>query len=503
MRQLTALDASFVYLEQYNSPMHIGSIAVYDPATAPNSFVRYKEILQFIENRLHLANTFRQKLFRVPLNLDHPYWIEDENFDIEYHVRHVALPDPGDWRQLCIQTARLFARPLDLTRPPWELTVIEGLDNVEGVPKGSYAIVSKVHHCAIDGVSGVELLNALHSPSPDVTPPEGVDDWRPEKPPSLGEMAIRGHFNNMKQPLRFLESAQNTAKGLARVAKGVSDHDFETEGMFKTPRTRFNGSISPHRVVEGCIFPLSEIQAIKNAVEGAKVNDVMLAIVGGAMRQYLQSVDELPEDPLIAFAPISIRTKEQSGSMGNQVSGMTVSLGSQIEDPKERLIHIHDKTNQSKALTNAMGARQMAEMSELAPAMFTGMAARLYTQTGMANQVRPTFNTVVTNVPGPQVPIYSNGAEMVKYYGLLCLFDGLGLGHVVQSSNGEVSLTITACREMLPDPEFYAECMQNSFEELKKATLPAHKPATKARPKTKAKTKTKTKASTKKQAAAK
>ena len=166
MEQLQGMDASFVALETPSSPMHIGSILIYDPSTAPGGFVRFKDILQFYRDRMQLSKTMRQKLVKVPFNVDYPYWVEDADFDLEYHVRHVALPKPGDWRQLCIQAARLFARPLDLSRPPWEFTVVEGLDNVPGVPKGSYAVVTKVHHAAIDGMSGIDLMQALHTPEP-------------------------------------------------------------------------------------------------------------------------------------------------------------------------------------------------------------------------------------------------------------------------------------------------------------------------------------------------
>lgn len=470
MKQLTGLDASFLYLEQANTPMHIGSIAIYDPSTSPEKFVRFKDILKFVEERLPLAETFRQKIVRVPLNLDHPYWIEDKDFDLEYHIRHIALPEPGDWRQLCILAARLFARPLDLSRPPWEITVIEGLDNVEGVPKGSFAFLAKVHHSAIDGVSGVDILNAIHTITPDVSSPDLQDAWQPERPPTSGEMLMRGYAGNLKKPFRFLEVARSTAPGLARVAKGMANKEFDAESLTQVPRTRFNHSISPHRVVEGEVFPLKTILDIKRAAD-TKMNDVMLAIVGGTMRKYLEAKDELPDESLVSFAPISVRTEGESGALGNQVSGMNVMLGSHIEDPYERLLYVHQKTQQSKAMTNALGARQIAEIGKLAPAMYTGLAARLYSEFGLANRLRPTFNTVVTNVPGPPVPIYSTGAQMVKYYGLLCLFDGVGLGHVVMSSNGEVSLTATACREMLPDPAFYAQCMRDAYDELVAAVL--------------------------------
>ena len=184
LQQLQGMDASFIALETRNSPMHIGSILIYNPATAPGGFVRFKDILRFFESRMVLSRTMRQRLVRVPFDLDYPYWIEDASFDLEYHLRHLALPRPGDWRQLCIQAARVFARPLDLTRPPWEFTVIEGLDNIPGVPAGSYAFVTKVHHAAIDGLSGIDLMEALHTLTPDAPPPDKIDRWQGEAAPT-------------------------------------------------------------------------------------------------------------------------------------------------------------------------------------------------------------------------------------------------------------------------------------------------------------------------------
>ncbi len=505
MEQLTGLDAAFLYMDQENSPMHIGSVAIYDPSTAPGGFVRYKDILKFVEDRLPLANTFRRGLANVPFGIDHPYWIEVEDFNLEYHVRHVALPKPGDWRQLCIQAARIMARPLDLTKPLWEFTVVEGLDNVAGVPKGSYAIVSKIHHSAIDGMSGVDIMNALHTISPEEALPALEDSWKPEKKPTAVEMAVRGYLGNVRQPFKWVEMAGKSLPGLARTVKGLLTKEFSLGQAMSVPRTRFNNKISAHRVIEGEAFDLARIKEIKTGVPGAKVNDVMLTIVGGAMRKYLESKAELPETTLVAMAPVSVRTDDESGSLGNQVSAMMVQLGSDIADPKERILSIAEHTQEQKALTNALGARQMSELSKTAPALFTGIAARLYTQFGLANSTRPFFNTVVTNVPGPPIPIYMNSAQMVKYFGLLCLFDGLGLGHVVMSYDKEVTITITADREMMPDPEFYAECLRSSYEELELAILGANQKKAPAKKKTAARKKAapKRKAPAKKKTAAK
>ncbi len=494
LRQLQGMDASFVALETKNSPMHIGSLLIYNPATAPGGFVRFKDILAFFESRMQLSRTMRQRLVRVPFDLDYPYWIEDPDFDLEYHVRHVALPEPGDWRQLCIQAARIFARPLDLTRPPWEFTVIEGLDNVPGVPKGCYAMVTKVHHSAIDGMSGIDLMEAMHTLRADDPPPAEPDTWKPEKIPNPAELLGKSYFNAVTNPLKQLEVAAKAAPGLAKALKGLVAKEFNVSREMLAPKTRFNKVISAHRVTEGRSLPLADVKAIRSLTEGSKVNDVFLAIVGGALRKYLLAKDDLPAKTLTAMAPISVRSKTEKGDMGNQVAAMVAPLGTHIDDPAERLRFVHERTINSKAMTEAIGARNMTEASKVSPALWMSLGAQLYTRLGLANRgMAPMFSTVVTNVPGPPVPIYSTGARLESMYGLLCLTDGMGLGHTVQSYCDEATVTFTACRELMPDPEFYAQCIEDSFNELRDAARsaspksePKRTPKPKAAPKVKA-----------------
>lgn len=476
MQQLQGMDASFVAFEQRNSPMHIGSILIYDPSTAPGGFVRFKDILAFFKSRMKLSKTMRQRLVKVPFDIDYPYWVEDPDFDLEYHVRHVALPKPGDWRQLCIQAARIFARPLDLTRPPWEFTVVEGLDNIPGIPAGSFAMVTKVHHAAIDGMSGIDLMEALHTLTPDEPPPEGPDLWKPEPIPNALGLFAKGYVSAWINPLRQIGVAAKFVPGIARAVRGIANRDFDMKPAVETPRTRFNTAISPNRVVDGRSFALDDLKALRALAPGAKINDVFLTIIGGAMRRYLLAKQDLPPATMTAMAPISVRSEGEKNSMGNQVSAMLVPLGTHIADPVERLAYVFAQTKSSKAMTEALGARQMTELSKSSPALFMALGAQLYSRLGLSNVVKPMFNTVVTNVPGPPVPIYSSGAQLISMHGLLCLMDGLGLGHVVQSYCKQATIGFTACRKAMPDPEFYAECLQQSFDELK-ASLSAGPPA--------------------------
>ena len=511
MEQLQGMDASFVAMETPSSPMHIGSILIYDPSTAPGGFVRFKDILRFYEERMRFSKTMRQKLVKVPFNVDYPYWVEDADFDLEYHVRHVALPSPGDWRQLNIQAARVFARPLDLSRPPWEMTVVEGLDNVPGIPKGSYAIVSKVHHSAIDGMSGIDLMQALHTPTPSVAPPNEPDNWKGEKYPNRVGMFAKGYVRAWLNPIRQMGVSAQAVPGIYRAAKGMIKGEFGLKAAIEAPKTRFNTKISPHRVVDGRIFELSHIKALRSLVEGAKVNDVMLTIIGGGLNKYLTHHNDLPKTTMTAMAPISVRSEGEKNSMGNQVSAMIAPLGTHISDPKARMEYVFDQTSRSKEMTSALGARQMTEASKVSPALFMALGAQLYSRLGVANYMaRPVINTVVTNVPGPPVPIYQAGAKLVSMQGLLCLLDGMALGHVVQSYVKEATITFTADRDVMTDPEFYAQCIWESFEEMAElAELDLSPPKPKAMPKkvaaaskTRTATKRKTRASTVKKSTA-
>jgi diacylglycerol O-acyltransferase / wax synthase len=480
MEQLSGQDASFVYLETPTTPMHIGSVGIYDPSTAPGGFVRFKDILRHVESRLDKARSFRQKLVRVPFDLDHPYWVEDANFDVEYHIRHMALPKPGDWRQLCIQVARLQARPMDLSRPLWEFNIIEGLDNIPGIPPGSFALMAKVHHAAIDGMSGVELSAAVHDIEPKAVEENLKSDWKPESDPALGEMLFRTWLNSVKQPVQFAKTLANTIPGVARLGKEIAGGDVSLKNAKMAPQTKLNGKVSSHRVWDGTVFQLADIRTIKDRLEGATVNDVILTVIGGGLRKYLRQHDDLPKQTLSAMAPISVRAEGEKESLGNLVSAMVVPLGTHIEDPAERLRFIHKETKNSKAMTNAVGARTLTDYSQFMPAALAGLAARLYTRLGVSNLHSPVFNVVATNVPGPRVPLYFAGAKMVRMMGTGPVFDGMGMINAIYSYGTDIAIAFTADRDMVPDPAVYAAALQEAFDELLAADMSAPAPKAKA-----------------------
>jgi WS/DGAT/MGAT family acyltransferase len=464
VEQLSGQDATFLYLESARMPMHIGSVNVYDQSTAPGGQVRFKQILDLVESRLHRARAFRQRLARVPLELDYPYWINDPDFDLEFHVRHIALPKPGDWRQLCIQVARLHSRILDLSRPLWEMYVIEGLDEVAGLPAGSYALLTKIHHAAIDGATGAEITAALHDLSPEGSVVAPDRQWVAERPPSDLELMLRTYGNNVRQPFRLLKVLSDAVPAVARVQRQLRREELHRAG--DVPRTLFNATVSPHRVFEGRDFALSDVKAIRRAMPGVTVNDVVLAICGGAIRRYLLHRGALPEQSLVAMAPVNVRTDDQAGAAGNQVSAMAVALRTDVPDALDRLRAVHAHTRDAKELSQAYGARLMTDLNRHIPAATLALAGRLVTRMGVANVIKPLFNCVVTNVPGPQIPLYMNGARMVTQYGLGPVGDSVGLFIPVLSYNGRLTISFTSCREIMPDPAYFAACIEESFAEL-------------------------------------
>jgi diacylglycerol O-acyltransferase len=494
MHQLTGMDASFLYLETPNAPMHISGLAIYDPSTAPGGIVRFKEVIENYGQRLRVIPAMTRKLVEVPFKLDHPYWVSDGNYDPEFHIRHIALPKPGDWRQLCILVARLQARPLDRSHPLWELYIIEGLDNVEGVPKGSFAAFSKTHHAAIDGTSGMEMTAAVHDMSPDYKTARDSKAITVDSQPSKFELLARAQLNTIKQPFRFISVARNTVPGLAKAYNAARKG--ELTQVKNVPRTRFNGNVSPHRVFQAIRVELEDVKKIKNSVSGATVNDAALSIVGGALRKYLKKHGELPDQSLAAMAPVNVRT-DADKTGGNVVSALTVELRTDIEDAMERLTAVHEGTKSAKEYANAVGAKTMTDYTQFIPSTLTAQAAKLASRWGLMSKMKPTFNCVVTNVPGPPIPLYSTGAKMVSNYGTGPVTDGLGLFHVISSYCGEFVVSATSCRVMMPDPDFYRQCLMDSFNELlagaeQRSNKPVKKVIKKA-PKAKAKAKAKAK----------
>jgi diacylglycerol O-acyltransferase / wax synthase len=470
MQQLSGQDAMFLHAELKGLPQHIGGVSIYRrPSRGPR--VDFQAIHDLLQARLHRSPIFRRKLATVPLGLGQPYWQEDGNFDLEYHLRHIALPKPGDWRQLCILAARLHAVPLARDKPLWEIYVIEGLDAVEGLPPDCFALLLKVHHAAMDGATGARFMGVLHDRSPDAPPPAEPPPWIVDRPSALG-MLGRAYLDSWRLPGKLWRMAGEMVPAVRRLQRGFAEHQFEHLG--KLPHTRFQGTISPHRVVEAREFDFARLRAMKRAVPGATINDVMLTIVSGALRRYLEHHGELPLTSLATGCPVDVRGDADRDSGGNMVGFMILSLCSDIPDPRARLRTIHRKSLEAKAYAQALGPRIALDISELIPGSVLSVAVRAATLTGLAEK-RVVMNTVVTNVPGPPFAQYLCGAELIRNLSLGPLFPGVGLFHIVYSTvqhgEGTVTLSFTACRQMLPDPAFYAQCLQDSHDELATALL--------------------------------
>ena len=483
MQQLSGQDAMFLHAELDGLPQHIGGVSIYDQSTAAGGKVRFKQILALLENRLHLSPIFRRKLAFVPYGLGRPYWVEDPDFDLEYHVRHIALPKPGDWRQLCILAARIHATPLRRDKPMWEIYVIEGLNNIEGIPAGCFALLLKVHHCAMDGATGTQFMNIMHDLTPEPRDSGKATPWLVERPSTLG-MLTRAYVDMWRKPGQLFDIVKQAGPAFMRIRRGKQDATFHSLG--EKPKTRFQGRISRHRVVEARSFDFAKIRRIKNTHPGTTVNDVMLTIVAGGLRKYLQSKGELPDASLVTGCPIDVRSAEERSAGGNMVGFMNVSLRTDIENPLERMAEVHKEALSAKAYAEALGPRFAVDLTDVMPGNVLSLAIRTASATGLA-EASTVFNTIVTNVPGPPVQLYLCGAELVQSISLGPLLPNVGLFHIVfstvQEKQGSVTLSFTACRDMLPDPAFYADCLQASFEELREAALAgtAKTPAAKTR----------------------
>lgn len=471
MQQLSGQDAMFLHAEIDGLPQHIGGVSIYDQSTAPDGKVRFKQILKMLDRRLHLSPIFRRKLAFVPGGVGRPYWVEDPDFDLEYHVRHIALPKPGDWRQLCILSARIHSQPLRRDKPMWEMYIIEGLNNVEGYPPGCFAVLLKVHHCAMDGATGTQFMNIVHDLSPETTDPGDAPPWIVERP-SRASMLGRAYLDAWRKPGKALNFIRESIPAVLRIRRGSKDGDLHM--LDEKATTRFQGKISRHRVVGAKKFDFEEVRAIKNCIPGATINDTMLTIVSGAMTRYLKDKGEMPDESLVTGCPIDVRSAEEKAAGGNMVGFMNVSLRSDIDDPAERLAAIHEESQNAKAYAEALGPRFAVDLTDVLPGNVLSLAVRTASATGLA-EANVMFNTLVTNVPGAPFQLYMCGAALVDAMSLGPLLPNVGLFQIVYSSvqnkKGSIVLSFTACRDMMPDPEFYASCLQESFDELYAGTV--------------------------------
>jgi diacylglycerol O-acyltransferase / wax synthase len=468
MRQLTSLDAQFLALESGSQTGHVGGLAILDPSTAPGGSLACADIRALLRERLPLLPPFRWRLAEVPLGLDYPYWVEDGDFDLDYHVREIALARPGSDAQLAAQVARIHSRPLDRSRPLWELYLIEGLES------GHSALLSKIHHAVIDGMSGAEIMGVLLDLTPEgrELPPAPEENGGSDGAPGGLHMLGRGLLGVPRYPLRAL-------KAMPRAVPNIADTPFQTlpgAGMitrlvggsqerFSAPKTTFNKRISPHRRFAFGQVPLDEVKRIKNHY-GCTVNDVVMAMCASAVRRWLVEHDELPTDPLVTQVPVSVRSDEQMGTYGNRILLMGAPLHTNEDDPVQRLFLIHDAMKDVKERHKAIPAELLQDANHFIPPAVFSRAAQLTFRLSTSRPGRPNWNLVISNVPGPQFPLYLGGAELQANYPVSVITHGMGLNITVMSYRGHLDFGILADRDQMPDVWKLIGWLREGLDEL-------------------------------------
>jgi WS/DGAT/MGAT family acyltransferase len=384
---------------------------------------------------------------------------------LDYHLNYIAAPRPGDWAALMELAARILSRPLDRRRPLWRMVVVDGLDGIEELPKGSFALISLVHHAAIDGISGAEIMGALFDQSEEGRPvPPPREPWKGERIPTGPELVARSTGKALMTPFKLAKFvATHSLIALDSAAEVIKHRIAPPPLPFSAPRVHFNGRVSARRIFRGMDVPLEKIKEVKNR-EGVKVNDVMLAICAGGLRHYLIERNELPRESLAALVPVSIHKPGEAGS-GNHITGMPVALGTDIGDTQTRLASIHESSSAAKVYIRSISA---SDLMEFVPSQLAAMAGRLYTRMHVDDFLEnPPFNLVITNIPGPPEPLFMHGARLLHTYGMAPLIDGLGLLIVIFSQAGNVSIGAIACRQLMPDLDILMEGMEAAFEELR------------------------------------
>jgi diacylglycerol O-acyltransferase len=465
MERLSGLDSAFLSLESPSMHLHVAIAAVIDPSTAPRPYA-FDELKAFISRRLMRDAAFRRRVVEVPFRLNHPLWVEDPHLDLDYHIRRHVLPAPGGAEEFTALTGAIVGMPLDRARPLWEIHVVEGLHD------GNVALIGKIHHAAVDGVSGAELFVHLFDLTPRPPDDDPAADEEVEPPPPTeripNDLELVGHAM-LSQARRVASLPGLVGRTVSTASQLVGRHrdpDAVVGAVPLTaPRTPWSAAITPHRAVAFARVRLSDIRRVRAAF-GVKVNDVVLAVVSGALRRYLVGISDLPRAPLIAMCPISVRSEDERGRPDNRVSGMFVHLRTDIPDVARRLVAIAETTRGAKEDHNAVGAKFIQNWAEqAAPSTFV-LASRLYSRLNLADRHRPIYNLVVSNVPGPDFPLYLDGAELVATYPMGPIMEGAGLNVTVLSYMDNVDFGFLAAAELVPDVGDMADHVSEVMDDL-------------------------------------
>jgi WS/DGAT/MGAT family acyltransferase len=464
MEELSGLDASFLYLESEDIPMHIGGVAILEGTLDFNDFY------EFFEKRVHIVDRLRQKLVSVPMSLDRPYWADDPNFDLKNHVTRVTLERPGGWRELRNLASDVFSGQLDRDKPLWSFVFVEGVDNIEQVPKGSIAMISKIHHAGFDGKSGADLMSLLFdiSPKPKEAP-EPKEREETEMPGNVGLLG-RSAVNLVSRPTKLPGLIWDAGKAALKASylrriEGIKPPTLP----FSAPKSKLNDVVERQRRWDSAVLELKRVKALRRGVKNASLNDAVLTICAGALRRYLLEKKELPDEPMVAMVPVSTRTEDEKNAMGNQVSAMYIRLATHIEDPIERFKHIVEDTQAAKRYQEALDAKSLMGFAELVPFGLAGVASRFYSRAAVARRHKPFFNLVITNVPGPPIPVYMAGHKLLVNMGTAPVFDGMGLIIPVFSYDNTISLSPTSADNIMPDLNVFTRYLRESANELEAA----------------------------------
>ncbi|MEL6483309.1 MAG: wax ester/triacylglycerol synthase family O-acyltransferase, partial [Bacteroidota bacterium] len=466
-KQISGYDAAFLYAESPTSPMHIATLVVVEGS------LNFKDFKKIVASKLHLMPKFRQRLLNVPMNLDYPYWVDDPNFELDLHLHRMKLPDPSNWETLRRTTSRIFSAPLDLRRPLWSIHFIEGIDEIAQVPKGSVAIVSKVHQVMIDGNSGVGLMGILFDKDDKAKPIDlsKVKKFDPDPLPDDISLLLKSGYGFLKNPFKLPKTLAETAVAFikTKTSKTLSIQKEFTSARYPVPITIFNGNISPKRTWGTAILEFDRVNSLRKSTSGS-INDLILAFCAGAIRRYLQEREKLPLQPLVANVPISIRS-ENDKSHNNQIANMMIQLATHIDDPLERLEYIQEQTMLGKSRHKTMGAKTLSKMADAVPFGLANLAAGLYSKYNIKDLHRPPFNVTITNVPGPRNLLYLNGHKVVAMFGLTPVVDGFGLIIAAFSYNGVISITTTSDAKTMPDAYVFSRYIRESANELEQLIL--------------------------------
>lgn len=472
VNQLSPVDTMFLSSETPCNPIAIAMLWVCDPGTSPLGALSYKEIFEFLKTRVEADPGFQCKLYRVPDDIDYPYWVPHTDIDFVHHIRHLVLPEPGGWKELSTLVGALHNRHMDHSRPLWEIYVIDGLDGMKGTGPGSFALMFRFHHAFVDGKALMELLDGLTSETPVFEPAELPESCLTEPEVDGLEHLIIPWKRGLKRWQAGMTSVKKSWELVSRLTSG------SRPDQLGVPHTMFSAKLTNDRIFDAVSWKITDLKAIRKLQPGVSLNDVLTAIIAGGMRRYLISHDDFPaEKSLVAISPISIRHSEASEEGGNQLSMMLISLGTDIANPVERLKKIHERTTRGISLGEDVIGEWNSAFMALMPIThekdFRVVLSEEKKEGVDLSALLSPFNTTITNVPGPRKTQYFSGAKIVRAHLLANVFEGAAVTHAITGMGPLISLNVISDGAVMADVDFYIKCMNESMQEYRSAAKEA------------------------------